>query len=85
MTPIGPSAELDCAAFVELVTEYLEGALPEADLGRLERHLAACLACGTFLEQMRDTVRVAGRLGIEPIRPDALDRLLDVYRAYRGA
>ena len=36
---------LSCRALVELVTDYLEGALPDATRLRFEEHLAACADC----------------------------------------
>jgi predicted anti-sigma-YlaC factor YlaD len=83
MARIDAQPDLDCARLVELVTDYLEGAPLQADLVRLEGHLAACQGCRHYLEQMRETIRATGRLGPEEIPPDALDGLLDVYRAYR--
>jgi anti-sigma factor RsiW len=50
----------DCIDEVELVTDYLEGALPQAEAQRLERHLETCPGCTEFLEQMRT---IAGGLG----------------------
>jgi anti-sigma factor RsiW len=53
------SEELACVDVVELVTDYLEGALPEADARRLERHLGTCPGCAEYLEQLRT---IAGSL-----------------------
>jgi anti-sigma factor RsiW len=51
--------DLACVAFVELVTDYLEGALPDTQARRLERHLGTCAGCTEYLEQLR---AVAGSL-----------------------
>jgi anti-sigma factor RsiW len=51
--------EMNCHTLVELVTDYLEGALPEADARRLERHLGTCPGCAEYLEQLR---AIAGSL-----------------------
>jgi anti-sigma factor RsiW len=45
--------DLACTEEVEIMTEYLEGALPAADARRLERHLETCPGCTEYLEQMR--------------------------------
>ena len=45
---------------MELVTDYLEGAMPRDDVDRFEAHLAACPGCETYLEQVRATVAVTG-------------------------
>jgi anti-sigma factor RsiW len=52
--------ELACIDAVEIVTDYLEGALPPDEARRLERHLETCPGCTEYLEQMRE---VAGSLG----------------------
>jgi anti-sigma factor RsiW len=52
--------DLACIDEVELVTDYLEGALPADDARRLERHLETCPGCTEYLEQMRT---IAGGLG----------------------
>ena len=54
---------LTCRQAVELVTEHLEGALPDVDRARFEPHLAGCDACTAYLEQMRATIGALGRRG----------------------
>ena len=76
--------EMNCQTVVELVTEYLEGALPEADRERLEAHLAECDGCTRYLEQVRTTIRLTGMLREEDLTPEAREGLLGVYRAWRS-
>ena len=75
---------LVCQEFVELVTDYLEGTLPESERVRFEAHLAECDGCSGYLEDMR---RLVGSLGevAEPA-PDAETReaLLRAFRDLRG-
>jgi anti-sigma factor RsiW len=54
--------EMTCQELVELVTEYLEGALQDPDRRRFDEHLAECPHCETHLEQMRITIRLVSRL-----------------------
>lgn len=54
---------------VELVTDYLEGALPRSQRRRFESHLRGCEHCTEYLEQMRITIRMTGRLAIEDLTP----------------
>ena len=51
---------ITCRELVELVTAYVEGALSEDERARFETHLEGCEACRRFVEQMRETVRLAG-------------------------
>ena len=76
--------ELTCKELVELVTDYLEGALSTTDRARFDEHIAGCPFCTTYLEQMRDTIRAAGRLPEESIAPEALAELLARFRAWQG-
>jgi predicted anti-sigma-YlaC factor YlaD len=77
------SAELTCAELVELVTEYLEGALAPAEVERFEEHLVYCGPCTAYLQQMRDTVRTAGALREEDLEPAVADDLLAAFRGWR--
>ena len=61
---------LSCQELVELVTDYLEGALPEAERIRFDDHLGGCDGCSAYLSQMRATIvadRSAGAGG-DPAR-----------------
>jgi anti-sigma factor RsiW len=75
--------ELTCRELVELVTEYLEGALPDEERARFEAHLAECEGCAAYLAQMRDTLRIAGRLREESIAPAARESLLRAFRDWK--
>jgi anti-sigma factor RsiW len=57
---------LVCREFVELVTDYLEGTLPEPERARFEAHLAECDGCAGYLEDMR---RLVGSLHTTPEPP----------------
>jgi len=72
--------ELTCRELVELVTDYLEGALSPRDHARFERHIAGCDGCTTYLEQMRITIRALGRLPHETMPAPARDALLSAFR-----
>ena len=58
-----------CRDVVELMTDYLEGTLTPADQARFEAHIAGCDGCHAYLEQMRTTLKVTGRIAAmaEPI------------------
>jgi anti-sigma factor RsiW len=76
-------ADLTCKEFVELVTDYLEGALPEAERARVDAHLGECDGCGNYLNQMRATIRAAGHLREADVSPEALQALLEAFRRTR--
>jgi hypothetical protein len=76
--------DLTCAELVELVTEYLEGGLTAADRERFEEHLVFCGACATYLDQMRATLAVLGRLEEDDLAPDARQALLVAFRDWQA-
>jgi predicted anti-sigma-YlaC factor YlaD len=74
--------ELACQELVEIVSNYLEGALPEADRERFDAHLEICEGCRRYLDQMRTTIRVVGALTEDDLDPDARDQLLQLFREW---
>ena len=75
--------ELVCQQVVELVTNYLEDALSAADRKRFERHLAGCPHCTEYLAQMRETLRLTGRLVPEDLAPEVQQDFTELYRRWR--
>lgn len=73
---------LSCQELVELVTDYLEGGMAPAERARFEEHIAGCDGCGAYLEQMRATIRLAGRLTPEDVSPEAERALLSAFRSW---
>lgn len=77
--------QLSCQELVELVTDYLEGALPEEARVRFEEHIGPCDGCTIYLEQMRQTITVLGHLPAEALSPHAERELLQAFRGWRSA
>ena len=77
-----PADELACQELVEIVSDYLEGALPEAERERFDAHLEICEGCRRYLDQMRTTIRVAGTLAEDDLDPGAKDQLLQLFREW---
>jgi anti-sigma factor RsiW len=75
--------DLACTEEVELMTEYLEGALPAAEARRLERHLAMCPGCTEYLRQMRTIAGSLRGLGDDSISPRVRDDLIAAFRDFR--
>jgi anti-sigma factor RsiW len=72
-----------CQQVVEMVTDYVEGVMPGADRRRLEHHLAGCRYCTAYLAQMRETIRLAGRITPDDLTPEMRAQLTDLYRRWR--
>jgi anti-sigma factor RsiW len=74
---------LTCQELVDLITDYLENALPPAERRRVAVHLATCADCAGYLARMRLTIQLLGRLAPEPLPVATRDRLLDLFRHWQ--
>jgi len=74
---------LVCQQAVELVTDYLDDALSRADRERFEAHIADCPHCRTYLEQIRTTIALTGRIEPDDLDPQVQDELIALYRSWR--
>jgi anti-sigma factor RsiW len=70
----------DCQDVVELVTDYLEGALDPDTRSRVREHLAGCEGCEIYVEQMRRTAAALGAAGPPPLEASMRDRLLAAFQ-----
>jgi anti-sigma factor RsiW len=77
--------ELTCAQVVEIVTAYLDDALSADDRERVEEHLVFCDGCSTYLEQIRETIALVGRLEPEDVPAPLQEKLLAAFRDWSPA
>lgn len=80
---MSPDRELACDEVVELVTEFLEGAMPPEDRTSFEAHLRECDACELYLGQMRESIRICGEVPKESLTPEAKDAFLSALRGWK--
>jgi anti-sigma factor RsiW len=80
---LGRKEGLVCQQMVELITDYLEGALSRSQRRRFEAHLAGCEHCTEYLEQMRATIRMTGRIQAEDLTPEMRKEFGALYRRWR--
>lgn len=71
-----------CREVVELVTDYLDDALGPKARARFDTHLRDCDGCAAYLEQLRTTIRVAGRLAPGAIPDATMSRLVAAFRSW---
>ena len=79
-----PPGGLACAQLVELVTDYLEGALSAEDRRRFEGHVSGCDGCVMYVEQLRQTLDMLGRITPDDLSPQAEGDLLDAFRDWKA-
>ena len=81
MAESGP--HISCQDVVELVTDYLEAALPPDEAALMEQHLNFCDGCVWYVDQMRTTIRAVGRIGASPLPDETREQLLTIFRDWK--
>jgi anti-sigma factor RsiW len=71
---------LSCQELVELVTDYLEGALSDVDRRRFDEHTSGCENCTRYFAQLRQTIRIAGTITTDDLSPEMERELLSAFR-----
>ena len=75
-----------CKEFVELITAYLDGALPDDLRADVDEHLDMCDGCQNVLAQWRTIINLAGQLteaDVENTDELTRDRLISTFRGLR--
>lgn len=75
--------EMTCKELVELVTDYLEGTLSDDLRMRMESHLSGCDGCTNYVEQMRQTIRVTGKVQEENLTTQQRNDLLRLFHDWK--
>ena len=75
---------MTCRQVVELMTDYLEGALSATDRARFEEHIAGCDGCRAYLAQLATTSRVLRTLADEPIPPELEADLVKTFQNWKS-
>jgi len=74
---------MTCDELMELVTIYMEGVLPQAELVRFEAHRQRCAGCDAYVSQVRLTVAALGQLQVAPVENLSAEqaKILELFRA----
>jgi anti-sigma factor RsiW len=75
---------LTCREVVELLSDYLDGALDPSERARVAALLETCPECTAYLTQLRTTIGALGRLREQDIPKPILARLVAAFRGWRG-
>lgn len=78
-----PTDEIVCRELVELVTPYLEDALPSNERALVDQHLASCDGCTAYVQQMRLTIKAIGHVSVDAITSQTREDVLAIFRAWR--
>jgi len=74
---------ISCQEVVELVTDYLEGAMSPEHVERFEYHLSLCDGCVFYVDQIRMTIAAVGRIGDDDVPPEIRDDLVAAFRDFK--
>jgi anti-sigma factor RsiW len=75
---------LTCREFVEVLTDYLDGALEPSARADVERHLVICRGCANYTEQMRSTIGLLRRLADARPTEEQAAPLLAMFRTWQA-
>jgi anti-sigma factor RsiW len=79
-----PRQSLVCRQAVELVTDYLEGALSRTQRRRFEAHLTRCPDCPEYLAQIRAVITLAGSITPDDLTPRMRGEFIRLYRRWQA-
>ena len=74
---------MSCKEVTDQVTDYLDGRVPHGKKIGVWLHLAMCVRCRTYVQQMRQVIVLTGELGgqVAAEAPPAMrESLLEVFR-----
>jgi anti-sigma factor RsiW len=75
--------QLTCEELVEIVTEYLDGGLSDAERERFEEHVVVCSGCANYLDQIRMTIEIAGRVTVDDLMEETKTELLAAFKDWK--
>jgi anti-sigma factor (TIGR02949 family) len=77
------NTEFKCQEMIEVVTNYLDDALPPDEQQRFERHLSYCAGCNTYVDQIRETIRQTGMVPHESLPPALREKIVAQFRNWK--
>jgi anti-sigma factor RsiW len=80
---MGSPLHISCQEVVELVSDYLERALPAEEAAVFEQHLNFCDGCVLYVDQVRKTIDALGELRVEDVPEETKAKLVAAFRDWR--
>ena len=75
--------DIMCKQIVELISDYVEGAMSAEEREQVELHLNLCDGCTDYLQQMRLAIALSGRIEPELLPPELEAELVEAFRGLR--
>jgi anti-sigma factor RsiW len=76
-----------CRTFVEFLSDYLSGGLPDKQRDEFDGHLAACVACVAYMKTYAETIELGKAAFKDPdaeVPKDVPEDLVKAILAARG-
>lgn len=74
------AGKFTCREVAEIVTDYLEGAMPWWDQLRFHLHLGLCRGCRNYLKQMKETIHTLGKLPSQAVPEEIRQEMIKRFR-----
>jgi predicted anti-sigma-YlaC factor YlaD len=74
--------QIPCVNVVEMVTDWMEGALDDETRALVEEHLVLCAPCGAYVRQIRQAMQAMRVLDSDATPPAAHQALLQAFRSH---
>jgi anti-sigma factor RsiW len=74
--------DITCREIVQIVNDYVEGALPPEQREAVELHLNLCDGCSDYLAQLRVSISLTGELPADALPPELEEELCLAFRSF---
>lgn len=74
---------LSCEQVVALASDHIDGVLPPRLARAVEKHLASCPDCPRYVDQLRVTKALTGRLRADDVPDEVVDALTRAFEEAR--
>jgi len=79
----GRPEDITCREIVEIVNDYVEGALTPDEREAVELHLNLCDGCTDYLEQLRLSIVLTGELSADGLSSELEEELCVAFRSFK--
>jgi hypothetical protein len=67
---------MDCLKAEQLLSEYMDGCLPDEEMAGIAQHLETCESCSALLTEMRSALSLCQRYPTLDVDPDVIETIL---------
>jgi hypothetical protein len=75
--------DLTCKELVEIVTDYFSFRMSAPDRVLFEQHILICPACSQYVDQLRETMAMTGKLREDDVPGEVAAELGSVFKRWK--